>query len=411
MLGVAIRVAQRMGIHSESALAKYTVLEAELRRRLWWALVLFDARISEMFDHKCTTLNPTWDCRIPLNINDSDLQPELKEPPAAQEKFTDALFVVIRSELGEFIRHATFHLDFTSPALKPINNSEQQDIIPEATKLDTLQKMIEDRYLKSCDPENPVHFLTIWFMRLSLAKCRLLELYSRYGKSPLPWTEAQHDDTVSRALEMLESDTKIVTSPLIKGLLWMPNLYIPFIAYVQILQNLWRRPVHKQAEQAWEIVSVNYEAHINILHQGAKYRDDSPLIKAFIRIVLLAWEAREAAFKHLQEPLIQPKIVSFMKQREVESKENMRNADLEMRSGILGVGIDDFPMPVSMGFDSHSLLHGVEGQYDYMVAGPEAYPNMLGQSALGFDTNLVDWVGWGFENNAASGPADFTGQW
>jgi hypothetical protein len=52
MLGVAIRIAQRMGIHSESALAKCTVFEAELRRRLWWSLVLFDTRISEMADHK-----------------------------------------------------------------------------------------------------------------------------------------------------------------------------------------------------------------------------------------------------------------------------------------------------------------------------------------------------------------------
>lgn len=52
MLGVAIRIAQRMGIHSESALSKCTVFEAELSRRLWWSLMLFDSRISEMADHK-----------------------------------------------------------------------------------------------------------------------------------------------------------------------------------------------------------------------------------------------------------------------------------------------------------------------------------------------------------------------
>jgi hypothetical protein len=71
MLGVAMRIAQRMGKHSESACAKCAPLEAEMRRRLWWSLVLFDSRISEMANDRTTTLIPTWDCRIPLNVNDS----------------------------------------------------------------------------------------------------------------------------------------------------------------------------------------------------------------------------------------------------------------------------------------------------------------------------------------------------
>ena len=393
MLGIAIRIAQRMRIYSESALAKCTVLEAELRRRLWWALVLFDARVSEMSDHKCTTLNPTWDCRIPLNVNDSELRPELKELPAAQEKSTDALFVVMRSEVGAFIRHARFHVDLTSPALK--HNNGRHDLIPEAPQLDALQKMIEDRYLNLCDPENPVHFLAIWFTRLSLARCRLLELYSRYSSSPLSWTEAQHDAAMSHALEILENDKKIITSPLIQGLLWMPNLYFPFVAYIQILQNLRRRPVHKQAEQAWEILSADYEARMNMQRQGSRYREDNPLIRAFMRIVLLAWEAREAALRHVREPLIPPEIVSFMKQIEAEMKQNIRIADLDTRSSIIGVSIDDFPMSISMDFDSHSFLHEIGGPDGYMVAGPEANRNMLGQSALGFNMDEVDWFARG----------------
>ena len=397
MLGIAIRIAERMKIHSESALAKCTVFEAELRRRLWWSLVLFDARVSEISDHKCTVLNPTWDCRIPLNVNDSNLRPEMKEPPAVQEKSTDSLFIIVRCELGEFIRHAAFHLDFTTPALKLIINNIQHDTVTEATKLDTLEKMIEGKYLNSCDPENPVHFLTIWFTRLSLAKCRLLELHSRYYNSPLPRTEAQCDAIISRSLDILEIDTKIATSPLTKGLIWMPNQYFPFVAYMQILQDLRRQPTHKQAEQAWEVMSINFAAHVNILHQDGGYRDVSSTIQVFVRIVLLAWEAREAALKHLPEPLIPPSIVSNMRQEEAQIRQNMRNADTETRSGIPGVGTDDFPLPASMEFHSHSLHD------DYMLTGPpEAYPDMLGQSPFGFDINQINWADWGLGDNGAA---------
>jgi len=98
MLGVAIRIAQRMGIHSESALAKCTAVEAEMRRRLWWSLILFDTRIGETANSKTTTLDPTWDCKIPLNVNDSDLRPEMKGPPAIQGKSTEAPFAIVRSK-------------------------------------------------------------------------------------------------------------------------------------------------------------------------------------------------------------------------------------------------------------------------------------------------------------------------
>jgi hypothetical protein len=77
----------------------------------------------------------------------------MKEPPSVQGKATDALFAVVRSELGDFVRHTMFHLDFTSPALKPI--------VPEVADLATLEKLINEKYLKFCDEENPLHFMTI----------------------------------------------------------------------------------------------------------------------------------------------------------------------------------------------------------------------------------------------------------
>ena len=145
MLGVAIRIARRMGIHSESALARCTAVEAEMRRRLWWSLILFDTRIGEVASSKTTTLDPTWDCKIPLNVNDSDLRPEMKDPPANQANPTEALFAVVRSELGEFIRHSVFHLDFSSPALKPIAKNLQNGPAPAADEVIKLEEVIENQ--------------------------------------------------------------------------------------------------------------------------------------------------------------------------------------------------------------------------------------------------------------------------
>ena len=396
MLGVAIRIAQRMGIHSESALAKCTAVGAEMRRRLWWSLILFDTRIGEIANSKTVTLDPTWDCKIPLNVNDSDLRPEMKGPPAIQGKSTEALFAVVRSELGEFIRHTVFHLDFTSPALKPIAKHLQNGPALESGELIKLEEMIEDQYLKSCDQENPIHFMTIWTTRAYLAKCRLLEHHSRYSSSSVRRTEAQRDAATSHALRMLECDTKIMTSPLTKGFLWLNHFHFPFPAYIQIVQDLRRRPISEQARQAWEVMSDNYEAWF-----GSQFRDDGPFFQIFTKIVLQAWEACEAASKQLGETLTPPRIVSSIRHTLAQIARHARNTDTEQPNIIMGMGINEFPMPMPIGFANQSLPYSMGMQDGYAVMRPEIYSSISGQAPLDAHMNQLDRTalggrpGWG----------------
>jgi hypothetical protein len=203
-----------MGIHNKLTYAKCTALEAKVRRRLWWSLIMFDNHICEMFDYKTAMLAPTWDYRTPLNVNDFDIRPEMKTPPAIHEKSTEALFVVVRSDLGEFVRHSAFHLDFTNPSLKTIAKDPPHGTVLEGG---ALEKIMKDKYLEFCNPENPLHFMTIWTTRGCLAKIRLMEHFSRYSRSSMQQTNTQRDAAISCTLSMLECDTKLMTLPLAKG--------------------------------------------------------------------------------------------------------------------------------------------------------------------------------------------------
>ncbi|TVY41579.1 Aurofusarin cluster transcription factor [Lachnellula occidentalis] len=398
MLGVAIRIAQRMGIHSESALAKCTVFEAELRRRLWWSLMLFDSRISEMADHKLdfrtVTLDPTWDCRIPLNVNDSDIRPELKEPPLVQVNSTDAMFAVVRSEIAEFVRHSAFNLNFTNPALKPVGKTGQHDL----AELAILEKMIEDRYLRHCDPDNALHFMTILWTRAHIARCRLLEYHSSYSSSFVRPTdaqrEAQREASISHALCMLECDTEFATSPLAKGFLWQVNVHFPFPAFIHILQELRKRPFSAHSEQAWEVMSDHTEARATFMATAFK----DPFLEIFTNIVLEAWEAREAAVDQLREPLVPPRIVSFARGRAAHEGLIVQVAEAQQPNSESGMGMDmndlQISMPTSSG--SHGQLYDMGDQSGYRVTGP-LYPNMPRQAPLDVDMNSLDWatMDWG----------------
>ncbi|KAJ4344036.1 hypothetical protein N0V95_006414 [Ascochyta clinopodiicola] len=290
MFAIAFRIAYRMNIANEAANAKHGFFEAEMRRRLWWALILYDSRISEMTDYKTTQLIPTWDCKIPVNVNDFDLRPEMSTRPSDQEAPTEALFAVVRGAIGDFIRHNVLHLDFINPMLKHVAKATQHLFDPYDDDLHGLENIIENRHLKHCTLENPLHYITTWWARNYLAKYRFFLHCSQHSQSPGHQTTEQRDAILSYALRMLECDTALMSSPLTKGYRWLIQFHFPFPAYVRIVQDLRLRPVGAHADKAWELMNANYAVRFIDMEPSANI-----LFKMFASTVLQAWAARHAA--------------------------------------------------------------------------------------------------------------------
>lgn len=290
MFAIAFRIAHRMNISNEAANSKHSIFEAEMRRRLWWAMVVYDSRISEMTDYKTTLLIPTWDCKIPVSVNDFDLRPEMTTRPTDQEAATEAIFAVVRGAIGNYIRHNAWHLDFVNPMLRHIAKATQHLFDPYDNTLNGLENIIENRHLKFCNVENPLHYTTIWWARNYLAKYRFFLHCSQHAKTPDHQTNEQRDAILSYALRMLECDTALLSSPLTKGYRWLLQFHFPFPAYVRIVQDLRARPLGPNADKAWEMMNANYAVRFVDMEPSANL-----LFKMFGSTVLQAWAARHAA--------------------------------------------------------------------------------------------------------------------
>jgi hypothetical protein len=271
-----------------------------------------------MSNHKeGISLAPTWDCMVPLNVNDSDLRLELKSPPPSQSRPTDAIFVAVRAEMARYVRRTNFHLDFTNPALKrltPVDKLNRQlqsaslsDL--DSSELDELEQVIESRYLRNCDEDVPLQFMTMWYARGYLARCRLIEFYSKCAIKPSEMlaehsppgaadhptvTESQRETALQNALMILECDTKIMMSPLTQGYLWLMDHNFPIVGYFQVVQLMRRRPLHAHAQRAWDIMDANFEARFEN-HQSPRDESGNPLVHFFAKVVMGAWAAREMA--------------------------------------------------------------------------------------------------------------------
>lgn len=403
MLAVAIRIAQRMGIHSGSTYTGCTVLEAEMRRRLWWSLVIFDHRICEMADYKGTSLVPTWDCSIPLNVNDFELRPgtKQKQSPVAHERPTEALFPVVRSKLADVVRHCSFHINFVNPSLNAIARSKgaQQSPVPEAGELLSLERLIEDKYLANCDLEDPLHYMTVWTARGFFARNRLLEHYSRHSTSSVRPTDTHRSAALFYALSMLECDTKLRSSPLTRKFLWYTNSHFPALAYLHIFIVLGKRPAEDHAEKAWNAVSGNYEALITRSKQdtGDEQGGIGIFFVSYSRAILQAWEAREVLLrqqhKQLESP---PRIVSDVRNRLAQMRstsENIRGKQPD--NGDVGThNTENTAMPtMPMGLDGDPATGGPQSFVG--TDSSASYPDIFGQGVMNVDMGQywteMDW--------------------
>lgn len=390
LLGIAIRIAHRMGIHSEFALRECTPFEAEMRRRLWWSLAFFDTRMAELGNSRIVTLDPTWDCKVPLNVSDADLRPEMKLPPTPRKEPTDAIFAVVRSKLGDHIRHTSFHLDFANPALVPIAKYG----FPSADHLVKLEQSIEDDYLGSCDQENPLHFMVIWTIRGQLSKYQLMVHNVRSSNSPVQTNEVDYDAATCSAIRFLECNTKMMASPMIKGFVWLNQMYFPFPGYYQIAQDLKRRPSFEHAQKAWDAASDNWDAWFNV-HIGS----DSPIFLLLPKIILQAWEAYEASPQQPGQTLKTPRIVLSIKQTLARIAENERNKDAGLVNSSTDLGASGGPlsMPTPAAFANHTLPFGIETQESHLWTAPGMCSTTDPSAQLPFDTymNSMDWTMFG----------------
>ncbi|EPE06448.1 zinc c6 transcription factor [Ophiostoma piceae UAMH 11346] len=341
MLGVCTRLAKSMRLEQETANARLPPLEGELRRRLWWALVLFDARISELAQSP-PVLDPTWDCRVPTNANDSDFRAEIKECPsdsAVQGKSyaSEAVFAVVRGELGNAMRYMEYYIALSNPALRhmarrmPSSSSAAASpaagLSPEFAEIEALETLVNDKYLQYCDPDNGLHFMTIWFARGVIAKGRLIKYFAKFSahdrndksgaasnsastpsSTAQPEAESLKDRAFDDALMVIKSDTMIMTSPLSRSYRWLLHLYFPMPAYIFVTQDLARRISGERAVAAWAAMHAHYEARFTMDDSDVRY-----MFKMFASTILQAWDHCEERCRAAGEPQPVPEMVLKIK--------------------------------------------------------------------------------------------------
>lgn len=323
MSGLAVRMAQQMGLHRDPEGHGLPAFEVEQRRRLWWTIVGYDRRLGEMTGSTVTALSSGCDTKMPLNVNDSDLHIERDEPPISHSGPTEMMFALARMEIAMAVasdsNRDAFNLNEKPAAPPPGKNGPTVRIVGQDGPSYTLEGFcahVEGKYLIHCDPRIPLHFFTQTMTRQNLCKMRVISYLVRImgptGASILD--DVERDNLFLQAIQMVEYDNVVQTSESLKPFRWYAMHYFPFPAYMFLVHELRAKTSGPMVDRAWEAVSLNHDS------RGLLNDRHSPMHMAFGMMFLKAWRARIADPVNASQQLPTPKFISLLLEHEEKKR-------------------------------------------------------------------------------------------
>lgn len=251
---------------------------------------------------------PISDTRAPLNVNDSELDPEMKETPVESTRPTEMLFCLSRYEFGQWLdRHsksnqATFGGYWALISSPSIPAEEKERTIKE------IEDSFEEKFVRFCDPSIPLHLMTMLVARSTGSIMRLTahhpRLYHERGENP---TQSEKDFLFETCISVAEYSNILMTSNKTRRYLWHVDYHFPWDILLFMLHELRHRTVGDQTAKAWHLIDATCNRQYQTL--GSKAR--SPFHLAIASLAIKAWASHVAECERRRTSSIpQPNIIS-----------------------------------------------------------------------------------------------------
>ncbi|KAI9039275.1 fungal specific transcription factor domain-containing protein [Aspergillus affinis] len=281
LLGMALRKAQTMGLHRDGTFLGLSPFETEIRRRVWWYLVSLDVRASEMAGSRNSIISQAWDTRMPSNINDEDMDPTMTTLPKDQTGIRDMSFCLFTYVTIDALRSA--ELKKSTDTL--LNVRSQITLTKE--QFSELRRLLEERFLRFCDPVMPLDLFLSIMARSTLCK---LENKIRFFAPGAPKKGPSIPDSwYAYGFRMSEYDKMMHSNELLHGFLWYAHGNFSWGALFGLLRSISTSEWGEKEEKGWQSVQDTFQNYPEL------WREDKGLNRFVGTLTLKAWDARKAS--------------------------------------------------------------------------------------------------------------------
>ena len=327
LTGVAVRIAQGMGLERDGLFLGLPPFETEMRRRIWWMLKGHDFRTAELCGlAKFRDLDTGGEStKWPTNLNDDQLYPGMPSLPAESNMLTDMAYVAMRYELTRFAadRIGSFRQQGKDPSQWNLHNSEIDKANMDGP-LRELQEVLETKYVRYCDPSQPLHLMIMLLARTAVNVVRFLTHHPRRWASVGETPVSERQLVWETSIKLLEQHKMVQCNPQLKQFAWNAAYNLQWHAFIHVVDTLRTNPLITDAEKAWQLIGNTYENNPDMVFDTKK-----PTHVAVGNLCLKAYSARETASQNANicPPPTPEFILQLRQQREIaKAKGRARNS-------------------------------------------------------------------------------------
>ncbi|WPH01850.1 Hypothetical protein R9X50_00470400 [Acrodontium crateriforme] len=248
LTGIAIRIAQAMGVDRDDESSAQSPFHREIRCRIWWFLKTHELRTADLcgLPKFRDIISNRLSVRGPANVNDRQLAPNAFAHPKESLKPTDAIFIMFKYELAKF-------------SFEYASGSGNNDNARTVRARNDIEEILETNYIRYCDPSQPLQLMTMVIVRIAINAVKFLHHHPRQWSHPqqVPMEERQIVWDVS--LQLLEQHNMALSSPQLKRFAWHSAYYQQWYALIHVIDTLRRSPLLLDADKAWRIIGEVYE--------------------------------------------------------------------------------------------------------------------------------------------------------
>ncbi|KAG8412070.1 hypothetical protein J3459_016011 [Metarhizium acridum] len=355
LTGIAIRLAQRMGLHRDGENLGLPPFEVQMRRRLFWQLLPLDTYAGQVSGTGISIAPDSWDTKQPLNINDDQIYPGMTEKPVEKKGATEMIYSLARIELSNFYARTGVRLKGSAESSK--NSDEIENLIND------VEGSIEMKYLRYCDILNPLHLLTLGVVRSAANIVRLRNRMTPVMDKTVD--DGERNELCALSERILETDSTIYRNPSLKKFRWQVKNFFLWDALLCILLSISKTGFYKEAEldKTWNVVGEVYANHEDLLERK------TTLHSMICDVTLKAWLVSPP-----RQPIPEP---SFITSLQNQRKSKSRGRQDTVSDSVSDIGSSNDAMETS-------AIDGLFGNIDGT--------NLIMESNL--NTNPSDWLFW-----------------
>jgi hypothetical protein len=282
--GVSQRIGQRIGLHRDGEKLGLPPFETEIRRRLWWFIMMLEGYSSKLAGTGASGNLLMGDVKMPSNINDSDLFLGMTETPKENEGATEMMFFLIRCHVGDFLRRSADTGRTFDGVWNRFTNSAVQVTVKDRA-IDELEIVLQQKYLQYCDPAITWHYMCTQLGKAIVFMMRFMAHSTEYHKAEM--AQSERNTLFDLAVQVCECQNLAYIMKEMQGFMWHVNSHFQWKAFIFLLSELRYRFEGPQVEEAWKEVERSYDFHPSFDKELSR----RALPIAVNNLTLKAWDA------------------------------------------------------------------------------------------------------------------------